>query len=277
MRARGEIEWLSYISEPDLSVITSSGTSHIELLGSTQNVFKAKTEILLHTKNCCVLPSTKDFFEYECGNLKKIYVGNGGDYCIEEKRQHEDTVTFKINGCEFSINSTYSHNADNALFAYATGKYYGLDDEKIKVGLKKWRQRENRGSAFVYKGIKIINDCYNASYESVLSAIHSLSNHKVKNGQLAVLLGDMLELGNCAEQFHYNVGIACKENGISHLFAIGEHAQEYIKGFGGGTQLEFGGNIAARVINELRAGDVLLIKASHAMGFEKIIEDMREE
>jgi len=277
MRAGGEIEWLSYISEPDLAVVTSCGTSHIEILGSVEKIFEAKMEILKHTKSCCVLPSTKLFNEYNSEGLKKILVGEGGEHYIDYVKQGEETVHFKINGYEFNINSTYSHNAENALFAYAVGKYYGLTEHEIKSGLEKWQQRENRGGAEYYKGIKIINDCYNASYESVLSAISSLSSHKNNNGILAVLLGDMRELGGQSAQLHFNVGKHCKEKGISKLFAVGCYAKDIICGFGDGKLLNNDNEIAEKVISELSAGDVLLVKASHAMNFEKIIRDMREK
>ncbi len=277
MRARGEIEWLSYISEPDLSVVTSCGTSHIETLGSAENIFKAKMEILKSTKSCCVLPSEISFREYECGSLKKILVGKYGEYYATDVKSSEETVSFKINGYDFSIESTYRHNAENALFAYAVGWYYGLTDAEIKRGLEKWRQRENRGGVLYYRGIKIINDCYNASYESVLSAISSLADLKKENTKAAVLLGDMLELGEMAEQLHYNVGVFCKQKKIDKLFAIGNYAKDIILGYGEGDVLDNEEGIAEKAIKELKEGDILLVKASHAMNFEKIIENMREK
>lgn len=277
MRAKGEIEWLSYISQPDLSVVTSCGLSHIETLGSKENIFEAKMEILKSTKSCCVLPSDRRFYEYECGGLRKILVGNKGEYSVKEVKREGDLISFKIGASAFSIKSTYLHNVDNALFAYAVGKYYGLLDEEIKEGLQKWIQRENRGGELIYRGIKIINDCYNASYESVKSAISSLSHLKNKNIQVAVLLGDMLELGVHAEQLHYNVGLFCKQKGIDRLYVIGNYAKNIILGYGEGEELANKQEIEEKVINELKEGDILLVKASHAMGFEKIIENMREK
>lgn len=277
MRALGEIEWLSYISEPDLAVITSCGTAHIELLGSAENIFKAKTEILLHTKSCCVLPCTEKFVELDCKTLNKILVGNGSSYFAEDIEKQGGIMSFKIRGHEFFLKTIYAHNVQNAVIAYAVGKCYGLSDGEIKNGLLKWKQRENRGVVFACNGVRVINDCYNASYESVVSAVAALSDLKVDNVKTAVLLGDMLELGSHAEEMHKSVGRLCKEKKIDLLFAVGRHAKSYIKGFGGGTELDGNGNIIEAVMGELNEGDFLLVKASNAMGFEKIIDKLREK
>lgn len=275
MRALGEIEWLSYIAEPELSVITSCGTSHIERLGSMENIFKAKTEILKHTRACCVLPSQKSFYELE-NNLKKIYVGECGDFFANEIRREGEKIKFKIKGQDFELNSIYEHNAKNAAFAYAVGKYYSLTDSEIKNGLLKWQQRENRGATLDFKGITVVNDCYNASYESVISAIYTLSTLRREGGRCAVLLGDMLEQGEEAKRLHTSVGSFCKECGVEFLFTCGANAQWYIEGFGGGEELKYG-EIKNKILNTLAPGDALLVKASHAMNFDKIINDMREK
>lgn len=277
MRALGEIEWLSYISEPDLAVITSCGTAHIEMLGSAENIFKAKTEILIYTKSCCVLPCTGRFVEHDCKTLNKMLVGDSSSYFAEDIKKQGEFMSFKIKGHEFFLKTIYAHNVQNAVFAYAVGKYYGLSDAEIKNGLLKWEQRENRGGVFACNGVWVINDCYNASYESVVSAVAALSDLKADNVKTAALLGDMLELGSYAEEMHKSVGRLCKEKKIDLLFAVGRHAKGYIEGFGGGTELECNGNIIDAVLGELNEGDFLLVKAGHAMGFEKLIDELREK
>ena len=276
MRALGEIEWLAYLSEPELSVITSCGTAHIERLGSIENVFKAKTEILKYTKKACVLPCEKGFIEFDVGELNKILVGEGGNCFCEGIRRKEGQINFQINGQELTINSIYEHNAKNAVFAYAVGKYYGLSDSEIREGLKKWKPSENRGEIFYYKGVTVINDCYNASYESMISAISSLPALVNGNCRIAVLLGDMLELGKDAERLHKCVGACCKEQKVDMLFATGKYAKHYLNGYDGGTELQYD-EIKDTVFNILEPGDVLLVKASHAMNFEKITNDLREK
>jgi UDP-N-acetylmuramoyl-tripeptide--D-alanyl-D-alanine ligase len=285
MRAKGEIEWLSYIAEPEMAIITSSGTSHIERLGSKENIFMAKTEILKYTKAFAILPNTRDFCELDCKNLKKIHVGNNTECCLSEIEQTNEELKFKINGKEFLIRSTLSHNAQNALFAYAVGKNYGLTDEEVKKGLMNWKQHENRGGLFFYKGVKVISDCYNASYESVIGAISSLSQQGNNGCKIAVLLGDMLELGENSPALHYAVGEYFADAGVDMIVSFGERAEKIADGFaskrGEENVLRFSDRsdalAPAKALAELLSeGDVLILKASRMIAAERVAEELKK-
>ena len=278
MRGLGEIEWLSYISEPETSIITNCGSSHIGLLGSKENIFKAKTEILTFTKKYAILPDEKKFKALTCENLNKIYIGENGNYAPQNLRCNNSHLIFDVGECkDIKINSIYEHDAINAAFAYALGKLYGIDDLLIKERLESFSKEKSRGEIISVKGIEIINDCYNASYESARSAIISTVRQYSKTGKrIAVLLGDMLELGIKSARLHYDIGKLCREEKVQKMYTYGEYSKFYLQGFGSGEELSCYETIAEQILEELNEEYVLLVKASNAMNFQNIIEKMRE-
>ena len=127
-------------------------------------------------------------------------------------------------------------------------------------------------------GVTIINDCYNASYESVISAINTLKKYcKIKNKKMNVLLGDILEAGEKSEKIHFDIGKKCAKVGVNKVYSYGKYADFIIKGFGGGHQFFKKDEIANEIINNLNETDVLLVKASRNMHFEEIINEMKEK
>ena len=280
MRNLGEIEWLSYISEPEISVITNALSSHIEILGSRENIFNAKCEILKHTAKIAILPSEERF---KCIKLEKItpfFVGQKGDYIF-------DNITYVENGIDFDllskninekihINSFGIHDVVNATFAYAVGEKCGLTREEMAAGLSKFRNSKLRNTVLKIGDIRIIEDCYNASYEGMRRAIISLCKY-AENKFLTpyAIFGDMLEVGEFSKEYHYRIGEFAKEAGIKEIFAYGNFAKEYIKGFGGGIEFDDLEDATEKIKNMLSLGDVLLIKASRALHFEKITELLR--
>ena len=277
MRALGEIEWLSYISEPETAVITGCGRAHIGILGSEEKIFLAKTEILNHTEKYAILPNEERFRDIKCGKIKKLFIGKNGAYSAENIRGFDGKIQFFVDNTEIILNTVYIHNVDNAIFAYAVGRMYGISKELIKKGLGKWYARDGRGNVEIINGVEVINDCYNASYESVVSAINTLGHYKKSGKKVAALLGDMLELGINAEDLHFEVGRLCKLQNIDKLFVFGENADSYLLGYGEGVRCSSFGHIANEVMSSLEKGYVLLVKASNASKFEEIIRNMREK
>ena len=276
MRAQGEIDWLSYLCEPETAVITGVGTSHIGLLGGKEAIFSAKTEILKHTKKYAVVPYEKEFLQLKCSNIAFSYVGKD----IKTQRPYFDNngIFFDINGeNDYRVNSIFIHDVNNALFAYAVGKRYGLTDDEIKAGLAKCNKSKLRGEIIKVNGVEILCDCYNASLESIKSALVSAKEYcQVHQKRLVAFLGDVLELGNETEEIHNLIGKACKENSVKELYTYGENAKYIGIGFGGGEILEDYNEIPKLLLEKLKKDDLLLVKASRALNFEKIIEKMRE-
>ena len=137
MRALGEIEWLSYISQPEVGVITNCATAHLEKLGNRKNIFKAKTEILKYVKKYAILPNEKRFKTLNCRRINKIYIGEEENCKIKNIKRSKNALIFDIGSCKsIKIDSFYEHDLNNALIAYLIGKLYHLTDTEIKNVLK---------------------------------------------------------------------------------------------------------------------------------------------
>ena len=192
MRGLGEIEWLSYIAEPSIGIITNCMSAHIGNLGSKKNIFKAKTEIIKYVKEYVVFPNEIRFRLLKCAGIKKIFAQTK---MLKRIKRTENSIIFDIKETKnIKINSIFKHDVNNALFAYTIGKLLKIDDELIKKGLSEFKKQHSRGEIIKVNSHLIVNDCYNASYESTKLAIISIKQ-QFKNKKIAVLLGDMLELG----------------------------------------------------------------------------------
>lgn len=278
MRGLGEINWLSYISEPNVSLITNCGKAHIGILGNEDNIYKAKTEILNYTKEYAILPNEDRFKKIDNIKLKKIYIGNNGNYNAKNIKAEKHGFSFDINECQnIKITGIYEHNIYNALNAYAVGRIFDVEDGLIKKGLEDYCQGNGRGKILTVRGREIIDDSYNASYESMSEALKSLSKYAKTNIKKPfALLGDMLELGKNSCEYHCNIGELCRKLEIEKIYVYGRFSKEYISGFGGGVEIKDFSEISKIIINETDENCVVLVKASNAMRFDKIVEELRE-
>lgn len=276
MRGLGEIEWLSYISEPHISVITNCTNAHIGRLGTEENIFKAKTEILKYTKKYAVLPNEERFRQLNNENFKCVYIGENGDYKAENIWKSDGSLLFDIKGTNCKISSSSTFDSQNAAFAYAVGRLCKIEEGMIKKGLEKWIKAKGRGELLEINGMKIINDTYNASYESMRCAIEGLAEYKGKGYKTAAVLGEMLEQGEKAKEFHYKIGELCKCAEIDELLVSGRFSKEYISGFGKGKEYKTLDDIVEGIKKELSESYIVLLKASHAENYGEIINKLRE-
>lgn len=282
MRGLGEIEWLSYISDPEISIITNVGSSHLERLKNKDNVFRAKTEIIKHTKKFAILPNENEFHSLDYGTLTPLFIGKGGDCFIDKIYSNGEMtafdVSFKgelIHGIE--LNSISEHMAHNALFAISVGKICGIGNEDIRKSLKKYKGREMREEISQIGELTIINDCYNASYESMVASIKSAKNFgKIHRKNVIAVLGDMLELGEYSKEFHYRIGELSRDLGIKNIYATGEFGGCILDGFFGGEYFEDKNQIATALINSLNGDEVVLFKASRGIHLDTVITQMKE-
>ena len=174
----------------------------------------------------------------------------------------------------------------NALAAAAIGRIYGLTAEEIRKGVESVQSIGGRFHQIRTDHLLIVDDCYNANPGSVKAAIDVL---KESAGRRVAVLGDMFELGENEEALHREVGRHAVESGIDCLICAGglskamaeeaeKAAAEKTGGTPGGTQVFYREN-REDLLNDLesliREGDTVLVKASHSMGFEKIVEALR--
>ena len=285
----GEISLLTSIAKPTICIITNIGTSHIGNLGSRENILKAKLEILEGSKKEAVIINNDNdllhkWYEEnkENYNIKTYGIKEQSDIMAKEIKLEENKSTFtcKINNVEEKINVPVGgeHFILNALCAITVGEVLKIEEDKIKKGIENFELTKKRMDIVELKnGIKIINDAYNASLESMTASLKVLSEFKER--KIAVL-GDMFELGDFSEELHKKVGKEVVKNNIDILIACGENAR-YIADVARENAnkenvyyLRKTEEIKPLLEKIVKNNDVILFKASNGMKFYKIAEEV---
>ena len=283
----GEISLLASIAKPNICIITNIGTSHIGNLGSRENILKAKLEILEgNKKQAVIINNDNDLLHkwYEENkdnyNVKTYGLVENSDVMAKEINLKENSSEFTcyIAGKEERITVPVGgeHFVLNSLCAITVGEVLGIDAKEIKSGIEGFELTKKRMDVIELKnGVKIINDAYNASLESMTASLKVLSEFKER--KIAVL-GDMFELGDFSEELHRKVGKEVVKNNVDILIACGENAK-YIADAAKEKMskeniyyLENKEEIKPLLEKIVKNNDVILFKASNGMGFYKIAE-----
>ena len=291
MSGFGEIARMSMAAEPDIAVITNIGTSHMELLGSRENICRAKMEILSGLKRggALILNGDEPLLRGVAGrDFRSYYVSvsrTDADFYATNIRMENGCTYFDAvwNGgiCrDLCMCVLGKHNVYAGLYAFAVGILSGLSAEEIRLGLLAYATVGMRQNRYRFKDITVIEDCYNASPESVRAAIDVLS--ETSFGRSVAVLGDMLELGIESDELHRGVGFYLAAQSVDGLFTIGK----------GGAQIAYGALCAGMnpseihmnvdrddiaktgdaLISYLRPNDTVLFKASRSVRLERLIE-----
>jgi len=272
-------------------VITNIGISHIEKLGSRQNILKAKMEIFegLSRDGLIVLNGDDNLLYGLKGflNYRTVYYGmdEGLDYqAYNVQNAGEGGIYFDINikNTEYKIHVPLPgvHNVYNALAAIAVGLEMGVEMENIIKGISEFVPGNMRLNITKSGGIKVINDAYNANPQSMEAALKVLKDLGNTQRRIAVL-GDILELGDWAKKAHLEIGKLAFTLEIDYIITVGKNAAYIAEGaILAGTSpskvKHFPDNESA--IKFLRTfikeGDAVLIKGSRGMKMEEIAEQM---
>ena len=284
----GEIRYLGEMVRPDVAVISNIGDAHIEHLGSREGILKAKCEIFenLKPEGLAVLNgddallNTLDlpFRTVRCGQSAHCQVrvtdvadhGVAGITC---------TVVSPRDTYRLTIPAPGEHMAYSAAIAVAVGEELGEDRESIIRGAASYEPAGSRMRVLrLRSGRLVLDDCYNANPQSVTAALEILA--KTECGRKVAVLGDMGELGSLTDQAHYNMGALAAMLGIDEVVAIGTKAEKIADGAAqsGGSATHFATKEEAiRTLTGLLAEDsAMLVKASHAMHFGWIVEQLEQ-
>lgn len=288
MNHLSEISTLTKIVKPTVAVITNVGTAHIGNLGSRENILKAKLEILegLSKDGYVVINNDNDLLHKWYLENKENYhiitygIENESDYMAEDIILKENGSSYRLKGTNQNIEVPVggNHFVQNSLCAIAVGSIYKIPLEKMMMGVKKFELTKKRMDIITLKSdITIINDCYNANYDSMKAALEYLG--KIQNKRKIAVLGDMLELGNYAKELHEKVGKEVSKNNIDILITVGKEAK-YISNVAKEEQMEvIECNSNQEAIEELnkikKQNDCILLKASNGMHFDEILEKIR--
>lgn len=282
-----EISLLTNIAKPTGCVITNIGTSHIGNLGSRENILKAKLEILegLEENGFVLINNDNDLLN---GWAKKEIHNNIHTYGIENDSMYmasnitylQESSIFEIDGIKAKVPVGGTHFVYNAVCAFAIGDILNIEKEKIIKGISEFKLTAKRMDIEIIKNnIKVINDSYNASYDSMKAALEVM-NKTHANRKIAVL-GNMLELGEYAKELHEKVGEEVINNKIDILITIGECAKEIAnkaEKLGMNNIFKFENkDDASKFIKEIiKDGDLILLKASNSMKFSEILEYLKK-
>lgn len=283
----GEINLLTNIAKPNICVITNVGTAHIGNLGSRENILKAKLEILegMDGNGIVVINNDNDLLhkwaEANKGKYNIITYGihNSSNYMAYNINEQENSVEYDISIKEkvYKIKVPVSGEpfVYNSLCAMAVSEICNIEIRQAIEGIEKFELTKKRMEIIKKDDITIINDSYNASYDSMKAAIEYL---KITAGNRKIaVLGDMLELGEFEQELHEKVGEEVAYNNIDILITIGKrakHISQKAKELGTKKIYSYTNNEeAAQHIKEiLQPNDVILFKASNSMKFSNIIE-----
>ena len=299
MRGLGEIKTLTDFIPPDLVVITNIGEAHIGLLGSKDNIFKAKSELLqsLDKNGIAILNRDGPYFfrMREIVKDKKVYtfgIENKSDIMAGNIRMVSDKgmrFTLKVqNGKSREIYFPLlgRYNIYNALAASAAAFALEIKLDLIERGVSSFKPLDlHMQLNDFYNGIKILNDSYNASPLSVKSALKTLVEVGQKNRKIAIL-GDMLELGEKADFYHREIGKEVAKLSIDILITVGPGGkivarssqeegmeEERVFSFEKNEKL----NLAKKLLSLTKIGDFILLKGSREMKMEEILEFLQKE
>lgn len=294
MRGKGQIRELAEIGKPDIGVITNIGVTHFELLGSEEKIAEAKAELVeaMDSRGICVV-NRDDEYAWAIGKKadgRVVTYGMAGGcdvraeaVAIEESGAASFDVKSKLmrdtNRIHIRMNIPGKYNVYNALAAATVAMLLDVPSDIIKIGLESASVSELRMEVVTTReGYTIINDTYNASPSSMRAAIETLRDMSAGNRSIAVL-GDMFELGRISKQSHLEVGRFVEESNIDRLITVGERARDIAEGarsagmadenISSFASIEEATNGACGI---LQRGDRVLVKASRAMGLERLVE-----
>lgn len=281
----GEISRLSQAAKPTVALITNIGVSHIENLGSRQGILKAKLEILdgLQKDAPLLLNGDDDMLSTVTNDEHKIYFYgiNNGDFKATEIVEAEGSTSFVVNYFgktqKITIPTIGIHNVYNALAAFGVGYLLDVDAKLAVDALSNYVPAGMRQKSVVVNGVTCIEDCYNASPDSMRAALKTL--HDTKGNKKIAVLADMLELGDYSQTAHSDVGKMVADNNIDYLLAFGTDAKYYVS-----TATDLGCEncylfddkdaLTDKLYEIAQQGDVIVFKGSRGMKLEEVINSL---
>ena len=291
MNHLGEISLLSKIANPTVGIITNIGTAHIGNLGSRENILKAKLEILdgMMENGTLIINNDNDLLHKNVDKIKKkvnvvtIGINNDSDYMAKNIEDLVFESNFTVDNKNVHVNAPGEVFIYNSLVGYAAGKSLKISSKNIINGINNFKLSENRLEKSKNKnGVVIINDCYNASYDSVVNSIDLIS--KTNNSRKILLFGDILELGDYSEDIHRKIGEYIINKDVDYTILVGNNVKytkdELIKnGYNKENVFLFKkeSDTYEFLDNFLEKGDIILIKGSHGINLINVVNYLKNQ
>ena len=291
MSGPGEIRELTLLARPELAVITNVGVSHIEHLGSRENILKAKWEITegLHTGATVLLNGDNDLLQnLQSGDFQLLFYGidNPGVQIrardvAEGLNQTRFTICWKGEEYPAVIPCIGRHNVLNALAAFGVGVSFGILPEQCAQAVSRYQTTGMRQHIVRRGSYTVVEDCYNANPDSMRAALTTLEEYRDEGVRRKIaVLADMLELGEQSPEMHRQAGFQAAQSGAELLFAYGDMSQHMAQAAReAGMEvcyypLEEKEQLARDLLAALEPGDLVWFKGSRGMKLEEIIQQL---
>ena len=287
----GEMHRLAKIARPDTCVITNIGLCHLEFLKSRDGILKAKTEIFdfLESDGHVILNGDDDklITVRDVKGIKPLFFGvdnHQGVWADEIESRGLKGISCRIHAGEESFKVLIPipgrHMVYNALAGTAVGLTYGMNMEEIKKGIESLQSLSGRFHIIETGKRTIVDDCYNANPVSMKASLDVLQDAL---GRRVAILGDMGELGKDEVEMHREVGVYAAARDIDKIICVGELAGDMAEAARLAAPTKDIVHFAKKeslmeaLPEMIRDGDTILVKASHFMEFEKVVEMLKAE
>ena len=271
----GDIDELVHIVAPNYGLITNVGCAHLEGFGSFEGVLHTKGELydyLRHTNGKIFInQENKDLMGIAHGLEQITYGQHEGAFAVGHVVESNPFLTFdwkqqgKIHVVETHLVGAY--NIDNVLAAVAVGRYFKIPAERISRAIAAYEPTNNRSQYKKTERNDLIIDAYNANPTSMKAALDNFASLPVH--PKAVVLGDMLELGKTSDELHGGIVRQLQAEAFDKVYLCGQHFARTADGFPSFTTTE---ELIAALRQDKLEGYHILIKGSHGMGLEKVVE-----
>ncbi|MDD2432968.1 MAG: alanine racemase [Clostridia bacterium] len=293
MNHLGEIAELSKIASPDIAVITNVGSAHIGNLGSLENVRKAKLEIIegLDPQKGLLILNSDDQRLSSAENIPYAHVLFAGTDAAKQNYVYADSMETLPDGLSFDLVNDGvrtkifipirgNHNINNALLAITCALQMGISVKEIRDIFRYFVNDNLRNEEYIFKGITMIKDYYNANPDSMQAALATLQSYGNAGKKIAIL-GEMNELGRFSSAEHRRLGELCREM-TDVVFFVGDSYQDFAKGYGESrhafkTKEELCVYLKEYIISaNIGEKDVILIKGSRSMKMEEVFAHLKK-
>lgn len=286
---KGEIGPLAEIIDANVALVNNIGPSHIEAFETLDAIAEEKAEIYKNSSNnaTCIINADDSFYSYfqnYCSlNRQRSFSTESASfadvYAKAIELDHLGRASFnlyskQLNDSVFiSLGVLGEHHVSNALAAASCALSMDIPLGAIKKGLGAFVGEPGRMQCHRLGDVTLIDDSYNANPESMKAAIQFLSHFE----KTILIVGDMGELGEIAEEQHKKIGFFAKSNGINQLYSVGMFSEHYSKGFGDGARMfENRKAIIDYLKNDVLDKNVVLVKGSRSTKMDYIVKDLLE-
>ena len=287
----GELAPLLRLIRPQVGVLTSLGREHLEFFGDIAGVVEEEGWLAesLPPDGKLIVNGDSEWIEpilrRTRAQVVRVGFGRENHWRMGEVMPDENGVAFEVSAPQPEFTGSYRvsllgrHQALNGLLALAAGAEMGLDREQVSTGLANCKPPKMRLQIWEANGLRVLDDSYNANADSALAALQTLRDLPTHGRRLAVL-GDMAELGQHSAAAHTEIGRRAAELNIHHLLAVGRWAPQTAAGARAGgldgvSEYADVAEAAAALRRIAVPGDLVLLKASRAVGLERLADILR--